>query len=81
MASNCFYTAEAVLISCILIREDSIDTICLSQEGQFMHQVCWDMNDQDTITRELRALHDAEKELNIKGELITPESFLDKFEF
>lgn len=39
------------------------------------------MNDQDTVTRELRALHDAEKELNIKGELITPESFLDQFEF
>lgn len=42
----------------------------------FLFQVVWDMTDDTTREREKRALEAAEKELKIKGTIITPEYFL-----
>lgn len=42
-----------------------------------LYQVCWDISNTDTLERETRALRQAEKELNIHGEIITPHSFLE----
>ncbi|MDF3033819.1 MAG: uncharacterized protein K0R76_773 [Alphaproteobacteria bacterium] len=44
-----------------------------------LYQVCWDMNDPDTLKRETAALEEAEKELGIKGEIITPDSYFTSF--
>ncbi len=44
-----------------------------------LFQVAWDVSDSDTMEREMRALKEAEKELNIKGKLITPSSYLTNF--
>ena len=43
-----------------------------------LHQVVWDTSDPKTIAREERALHIAEKELQIEGEIITPERYLQQ---
>lgn len=53
-----------------------IDFLSKDPEGK-MHlwQVVWDIQNKETLERELRALHAAEKELGIKGTLITPESY------
>ncbi len=40
-------------------------------------QCCFDMTDKDTQVREMRALTEAEKTLGIKGEIVTPESYLE----
>jgi hypothetical protein len=37
------------------------------------------MNDPDTLKRETAALEEAEKELGIKGEIITPDSYFTSF--
>lgn len=42
-------------------------------------QVCWDTSNAETLQREIRALETASKELNLPGELITPESYIENF--
>ena len=44
-----------------------------------MYQVCFDMSNPDTYEREVRALGEAEKELGIKGSIITPDSYFTSF--
>lgn len=44
-----------------------------------LYQVVWDVGDKATLEREERALKAAERELNIKGELITPEIYLKNY--
>lgn len=44
-----------------------------------LYQVVWDTSDNETLQRETRALHAAEKELGIKGTLITPASYVQDF--
>jgi predicted AAA+ superfamily ATPase len=44
-----------------------------------LFQVVWDMTDKLTLERETRALRAAEQELNIKGELITPEVYIKNY--
>ncbi len=39
-------------------------------------QVCWDVSDKTTLEREKRALAQAEKELGVKGKIITPRDYL-----
>lgn len=40
-------------------------------------QVVWDMENKETMERETRALNAAEKELNTKGFIITPENYFE----
>lgn len=42
-------------------------------------QVCWDETDAETFAREKRALREAEKELGIKGKIITLRDYLENF--
>jgi predicted AAA+ superfamily ATPase len=44
-----------------------------------LYQVSWDIDDPQTLKRELTALHEAEDELGIQGELITPDIYLTSF--
>jgi predicted AAA+ superfamily ATPase len=54
-----------------------VDFLARSPENQWrLYQVTWDMTDPQTIEREKLALEEAEQELGIKGEIITPESYL-----
>lgn len=41
-----------------------------------LYQVVWDISNQQTLEREIRALEKAQNELGIPGELITPEKYL-----
>lgn len=43
-----------------------------------LYQVVWDFEDQNTLLREQRALVEAQEELGIQGEIITPKSYLAK---
>lgn len=53
-----------------------IDFITIDKLGKkVMIQVCWDLSDLKTLDREKRALMEAEKELGIKGYIITAESY------
>ncbi len=57
-----------------------VDFVTRSRDGQMhLYQVCWKITDEETVAREMRALHEAENELGIKGKLITPESYLTDF--
>jgi predicted AAA+ superfamily ATPase len=57
-----------------------VDFLTQDPEGKrHLFQVCWDMGNTETQERELAALHEAEKELGIKGECITPETYLTSF--
>lgn len=54
-----------------------IDFFTRSTDGTLhLYQVAWDISQPETLIREERALHSAEKELGIKGELITPATYL-----
>lgn len=44
-----------------------------------LYQVCWSLEDPKTMLREQTALDEAEKELGIKGMIITPESYFTSF--
>ncbi len=44
-----------------------------------LFQVVWDITDELTLQREMRALRAAEKELKIQGELITPEVYIKNY--
>lgn len=60
-----------------------IDFFTRSADGALhLYQVAWDVSEPETLAREERALQSAEKELGIKGELITPATYLQsKFIF
>jgi hypothetical protein len=45
----------------------------------YLFQIAWDISDPDTMKREIRALSEAVKELNIKDKLITPSNYLSDF--
>jgi predicted AAA+ superfamily ATPase len=54
-----------------------IDFLSKTPQGKIkLWQVVWDLKNEKTMQRELRALHSAEKELGVKGELVTPENYL-----
>jgi len=54
-----------------------IDFIVKTPKGDTkIIQVVWNTDDKKTLDREKRALRAAEKELKIKGEIITLESYL-----
>ena len=44
-----------------------------------LYQVSWNIDDPQTLKREIIALREAEDELGIQGELITPETYLTSF--
>ena len=46
-----------------------------TQGKMHLYQVVWNMDDTQTVEREMRALKQAENELGITGELISPESY------
>ena len=57
-----------------------IDFLTRNLHGNWnLYQVSWNMNDPKTFERETLALHEAEKELKIKGLIITPESYFSSF--
>jgi len=49
------------------------------QGRRHLFQVCWDMEKSETLERETSALTEAEKELKIKGECITPTTYFTSF--
>ncbi len=56
-----------------------IDFLIQSKHGKKkLLQVAWNTEDPQTLEREQRALNQAQKELNIPGEIITLESYLEK---
>ncbi len=57
-----------------------VDFVTLDPQGNWhLYQVCWAMEDAETREREEAALKEAEAELGIKGEIITPASYLTSF--
>ena len=55
-----------------------VDFLTQTPEGELhLYQVCWDINDLETLDRENRALNIAKQELGIEGSLITPDQFLN----
>lgn len=57
-----------------------VDFLAQSPEGELhLYQVCWDINESDTLHREQRALNIAKQELQIEGTLITPDIFIREF--
>ena len=57
-----------------------VDFLSCDLKGKWhLYQVSWDILDPKTHTREMAALKEAEKELNINGECITPETYLTSF--
>jgi predicted AAA+ superfamily ATPase len=59
---------------------NEVDFLTKSLKGKWqLYQVVWDIEDRDTFEREKRALHEAEKELGIKGQIITPEVYLSEW--
>lgn len=55
-----------------------VDFLAKDYKNKFhLYQVVWDPADAETLQREKRALKAAERELKIKGEIITPHSFLE----
>lgn len=56
-----------------------IDFFVEAQDGsRKIYQVVWDITDPKTIEREQRALEAAKKELKVEGELITPDTYIEK---
>ncbi len=59
---------------------NEVDFLSKDSYGKMhLFQVAWDVSDPETMEREIRALSEAEKELNIKGKLITPSNYLSDF--
>lgn len=55
-----------------------VDFLSRDLNGKWhLYQVCWDMQDEATLQRERQALEEAEKELGIQGEYITPAVYLE----
>ena len=54
-----------------------MDFVVEDLDGSFeLIQVVWDISDKKTFAREKRALLQAEKELGIKGRIITPQDYI-----
>lgn len=68
-------------ISYYLTKEGcEIDFVVESLDGSLeLLQVVWDINDKKTLDREKRALLQAEKELKIKGRIITPQEYIFEY--
>lgn len=57
-----------------------VDFITRDKLGKLhLYQVVWNTDDVETMKREIRALREAEKELKIKGEIITPHYYISDF--
>ncbi|MBM3198633.1 MAG: ATP-binding protein, partial [Chlamydiae bacterium] len=57
-----------------------VDFVTQDMQGRYeMIQVVWDTNDQKTLEREIRALHQAEQELGFPGKLLDYKSYLQHF--
>jgi len=57
-----------------------IDFISKDKSGNLhLYQVVWDDSNPETMERETRALRIAEKELGIKGKIITPAIYLSSW--
>lgn len=57
-----------------------VDFVTVDSDGnRELIQVTWDMSDTKTIEREQRALSQGEKELDIKGKIITARDYLKSF--
>lgn len=57
-----------------------VDFFTRSSDGTLhLYQVAWDLSSPQTLAREQRALKAAEKELKVKGEIITPENYWEMF--
>lgn len=57
-----------------------VDFLTRNKRGELnLYQVVWDQSDKETQEREERALKIAEKELGVKGQIITPEKFITEF--
>jgi len=55
-----------------------VDFLTIDAKGKkHLYQVVWDISDKHTMERENRALKIAEKELHLKGTLITPDAFIE----
>jgi uncharacterized protein len=55
-----------------------VDFLVKDHRNKFhLYQAVWDLTDAKTMEREMRALKAAEKELKIKGKIITPQSFCE----
>lgn len=53
-----------------------IDFVVVDLKGKSsLYQVCWDTSDPKTFDREKRALLEAQKELGVKGQIITKENY------
>lgn len=72
---------EGKQVSYYLTKEGlEIDFVVKSPEGAFeLIQVVWDASDPKTLKREQRALEQAEKELGIKGRILTPMDYLEGY--
>lgn len=58
-----------------------IDFMTKDKSGNLhLYQVAWDSSNPETMERETRALRIAEKELGIKGEIITPAIYLSSWQ-
>lgn len=68
-------------ISYYLTKEGyEIDFVVESLNGSLeLLQAVWDINDKNTLDREKRALLQAEKELGIKGRIITPQDYIFEY--
>ena len=54
-----------------------VDFLTRSLDGKLhLYQVAWEVEDEETLHREQRALQQAEKELGIRGEMITHSNYL-----
>lgn len=54
-----------------------VDFLTINPEGQMkLYQVVWDVTNEKTLQREMRALMAAKEELGVDGELVTPDSYL-----
>ncbi|MEI8295217.1 MAG: ATP-binding protein [Alphaproteobacteria bacterium] len=57
-----------------------VDFVSQDAKGKWhLYQVSWNIEDAQTLQRETMALEEAEKELGIKGECITPTSYFTSF--
>lgn len=57
-----------------------IDFISRDPLGEWhLYQVCWSLDDPQTLEREQGALEEAENELGIKGQIITPDTYFTSF--
>lgn len=54
-----------------------VDFLAKTPEGEVkLFQVSWDVTDQQTLERETRALKQAERELGVRGVLVTPDNYI-----